>query len=69
MTDISTVAANALDAVNNLADANFVEETDIRRDGKKVRYGKASDVVEAMLKLQAAKSSRFHLAKFARAKT
>ena len=64
MADFSTAAQNALDALENSSEG-MVEEYEIRPNGRRVKYGRTKDLVEAIAMLQGLnRTSIFRLAKF-----
>jgi hypothetical protein len=66
MTDYSTAAANAADALNDAADG-LVEEYEIRTNGRRVKRGRVQDQVQAAALLEGLAARRasglFFLAK------
>lgn len=51
--DLSTAAANALDALDASTEGGFVEEYEVTRQGKRVKRGTAKAQVEAAILLNA----------------
>lgn len=58
MSDYSTAAAAAISALNASADGGLVEEYEVRRDGRRVRRGKARDQIEGALLMEALAARR-----------
>ena len=66
MTDYSTAASNAADAIDSASDG-LIEEYEIRSNGRRVKRGKAEDQVKAAVMLEGLAARRsggiFSLAK------
>jgi hypothetical protein len=57
MADYSDAASNAADALDSATDG-MIEEYEIRKDGRRVRRGKATDQIQAALLLEALAARR-----------
>ena len=60
MADYSTAASNATTALNNSTDGGFVEEYEVKDDGRRVRRGSLLDQVKAAAMLNALSNRKLH---------